>query len=447
MRGHDLERSELFERYLQNICLLNYRPVPDIFMTVQAARETMSREFTQILTKTFMNIPWASLETFPDCSLLSSPPDERSDDNSMVLTEKNGYQDTKKFYIRSTSSNAFGQSSTIPFEWEKKRELVENQLLSWTLHTWLPWDRLISSLSVQAIKYIDKKRIVNKAVDFEGSLMNGIDVKHTVRSFSNGNERYFVRTFSQDGMERPNVIERFPVVWLLQPDYDHSSDWNVLHVPPEYMEKYIREKTSFEHFTKRHGHNMVAVIGYRQSNSEQYLSSKIVQIKCDRYAGIIIFQPICWTNKQFAHWAEITRYRRAPFCNDSSLSSSCSDLNTFYREKHDIGIGEYHWTTMMMLLAIPFAKEILTVVTPNGYQIEKIVYTKARQYGIQVRSVPHSLFSPADLERLSRCYLVPVITCEPECEYTEEIEKLIGEKQTDNLGIVPDVLRDFADVG
>ena len=102
---------------------------------------------------------------------------------------------------------------------------------------------------------------------------------------------------------------------------------------------------------------------------------------------------------------------------------------------------------MLLLLAIPFAKELLTVVTPNGYQIEKIVYTKARQYGIQVRSIPHRLFSPADLERLSRCYLTPVITCEPECECTEEVERLIGEKQTDNLDIVPNVLRDFGDMG
>ena len=447
INNHDLEKLELFERYLRNCCLLDYRPVPDIFRTVQAARETMSSEFTQSLTKTFMSFPWASLDKFPDCSLLRPSSEERCDENSIELTDKNGYQGTKIFYIRSSSANQVNPSSTIPFEWDKTKTHIEKQLLSWCLHTWLPWDRLISTLSIQAIKYTNKTRIANRAINFEGSLMNGIDVKHTVRSFSRGDERYYVRTLFQDGMEQPNFVERFPVVWILQPKYDQEAEWNILHVPPQYLEKHIKDKTAFEHFVTKHGCNLTAVIGYRNCDREQSLSSKSVHIRCDRYAGIIIFQPICWTNKQFARWAQITGYRRAPFSNDSSFSNSGSDLSTYYREKHDIRIEEFHWTTMMMLLAIPFAKEILTVVTPNGFQIEKIVYRKAKQYGVQVRSVPHRLFSPAHLERLSRCYLAPVITCEPECEYAKEVERLIGEKQTDNLEMVPPFLRDFGNMG
>lgn len=446
-RGHDIEKLDLFERYLENFCLLSYRPVPDLCMIIHAAQEVLSEEFTQSLTKTFMNLQWASPEKFPNCTLLSPSSDEECDGNSVMLIDKEGYPIKDKFYIRSVSAKASESNSKIPFEWEEARKLIEKKSFSITLHTWLPWDRLITSLSLRAIKYTCQKKVANKAAEFEGSLLNGLDIKHTVRSFSRGDERYYVRALSQDCIEKPNFVERFPVVWLFHPEYNHAAYWNVLRVPPPYMEKYIKDKTAYEHFMQRQGHDMVSIIGYCKSDDEQGSSLMAGDIRGDHSAGLVIFHPICWTNKQFAHWAENTRYRRAPFSDDCSLRYSESDLSAFYREKHGIKIGEFHWTTTMILLAIPFAKEILTVVIPNGYQIDKVVYAKAKKYGVEIRSVSHNLFSQTDLERVSRCHLVPAMRYEPQCLYSEEVEALIGEKQTDNTHLVPNFIRNYGKIG
>ncbi len=444
--GQDIERLCDFEGYLGNLCLLNQCPVPDLGMTIKAAQEIMTSEFVRALSNIFMKFSWASLNKFPDCTLLSPPVGEGHESNSVVLINKDGYQSEKGFYIRSSHSNTLHAPSGIPFEWEKARELAEKMTSNWNGHTWRPYDRLISSMSLRAIENVSKNKTVKKTVSFEGSLLNGIDVKRTIRAYSRGDERYHVYDFSKEYSEPLNFIEGFPVVWILQPDNNAGADWQVLVEPFSYMEKYIKDKTSFERVARKYGCNMVSIIAYGKRVHEDG-NAAITGISCDHHSGIIIFQPISWTNRQFARWAELTGYMRAPFCNDSFLSEdNFGDLTTFYRNKHNIRIGEFHWSTTLILLAIPFAKEMLTVVIPEGYLIDKAVHEKAKKYGVQVRPVSHKLFSQTELDRLSRCHLVPAITCEPECIYTEDVEKSIGELQTDNIHLVPQSLMDFGNM-
>ena len=44
---------------------------------------------------------------------------------------------------------------------------------------------------------------------------------------------------------------------------------------------------------------------------------------------------------------------------------------------------------------------------------------------------------------MSLCYLVPVITHEPQCIYPKSVEKQLGERQTDNRDLVPQWVLDF----
>jgi hypothetical protein len=167
-------------------------------------------------------------------------------------------------------------------------------------------------------------------------------------------------------------------------------------------------------------------------------------VRSDRYYGIVLYQPISWTDKQFANWAEMTRYRRNPYCYSNHLSERVSrHLSRLFKEKHGVQVGEHHWTTTLILTAIPFARDTVTVLIPDGHEIESVALEMAERYGVKVASVPLSVFSQEARERLSISYMAPAVVSKPRCLFSESIEKAIGEPQDASLDLVPETVFEF----
>ena len=441
--GIDIEKIPLFEGYLNNLSILNNRPIPDMFMTIKTAQELINKEFAQAFTDIFMKYPWVSHDSFPDLQVLRPSMNNRGEGISATLTI-DGYKENEYFFLRSSPSGGLQSVEEILFEWEKRNKPEWVELLDSSLHTWLPWDRLISIMSLKAIKKSARRNIIKKSVLFEGNLLNGIDVKSTIRAFSRDEEHYYVHDYTKGNADHINFIDMFPVVWLLQPDKIKGNDWIILQVPLSYLENHVRDKILIWNIIKERGAHMIAIISYGNHTYINNSASEDKSIKCDREAGMIVFQPICWTNKQFAYWAELTNYQRCPFYNERLHAFNA--LKNLYKENYQIRIEEYDWTTAMILMALPFAKEVLPVVAPDEYEIDQVVYRRAREFGVQVSLVSLSHFSRSEIERVSMCHLVPVIRLEPQCVYSKEIEEIIGEKQIDNLHLVPKELLDFGNI-
>jgi hypothetical protein len=440
--GQNLMRFEDFQAYVRNLCILKQRIVPDFFMITKASQEIMSKDFTQVLVNVFMRFPWASPEAFNDCALLVPPSDDENDSGLTVLYS-NDFMKKEYFYMRSQIPTNPSMTTKIPFTWQEMKKLQKRPFFDCSLHTWLPWDRLVTSLSKRALDNINGKYRARKTVEFEGSILEGIDMKSTTRAYSRGKDQIYVRDISDEKIRLTNPMQGYPVVWILHPVKHDSSEWNVLYEPCSYMEKYIRDQEYFKKIAIQQGSHMVAVIGYGKTS---YKDSPGIsrQIKCDRFQGFVSYQPICWTNKQYARWAESTNYRRNPFCNDGSLSKGYpSDLSKYYKNTLGVEIWQFDWETILLLFAIPFSKDVLTVVVPEDYQIKQVVHEKAKKFGVEICTVTLRLFSKEEIERISCCYLVPAITIDPECIYSREIEQAIGEKQTDNRHLVPQQVLDF----
>jgi hypothetical protein len=146
---------------------------------------------------------------------------------------------------------------------------------------------------------------------------------------------------------------------------------------------------------------MVAAIGYGHAESIDGSALGGQEFRVDYYLGILLFQPLFWTNRQFARWAEVTGYRRNLFCRDTDLGSSAqSDLKQFYEQEHRLRFGEYDWVTSLILMALPFSREFLTVVLPGDCRIEPIVHERARKCGVRITTAPLNLFSDPQVSRL-----------------------------------------------
>jgi hypothetical protein len=262
-----------------------------------------------------------------------------------------------------------------------------------------------------------------------------------IHAYARGEDRLYVYdTVKKKQPTNAFFTDGFPVVFILEPGENRGSDWAALFIDFSWVEKHVRDREHFEHVKKGRGNKMISLIGYGDHGVETRISKDSHFVQTDRYYGITIYQPDCWEMEQFARWMEMTAYKRNPFCRNNLLDKNYpSDLKASLESEHGIRMGEYDWSTTLILLAIPFAKKTVTVFAPDKYRVNPVVFKNAKNHGIEVRRVSLNCLSPQEKERLSLNHMAPVINqdVQPKAIFHRSVEKAIGELQTDNRHLVP----------
>lgn len=449
-RERDLASLRTFEGQLAGLSLFTHRLVPDLFTAVKAARQTMSMRFLEVLSRTFLDFPWATPDQFPQCGLLAPAPEGTGGQSLCTVYEPGKGEKGRYFFIRSQPPlGAGGVEVAIPYTWEdgRRHRIIDDY--EQMLHTWPPWDCLISSLSVRAAGQARRRRHARAVRPFEGSLLEGIDLKATVRAQARGKEDVYVRDTSKaETREPPRVGEGFPVVWILEPGEHKGATWTALYEDCRWMVRHVRDKSRLEEVIKTMGEKMIALIGYGERDMKTGAPKADQEIRTDRCHGILIYQPICWSSKQFTRWAELSRYGRNPLCGNCWIGEGVSsELTALYRERHGVVFGKHDWTTTLLLLAIPFAEEVVTAVVPEGHAIDPVVFEMARRYKVEVCAAPLGSFTEGERGRLAINHMAPALVREPTCVFSKAVERAIGEGQTDNRDLVPPYLLEFGNGG
>jgi hypothetical protein len=427
-----------FELYLRNLGFLLHHPVPSLAAIFDAAREIANEEFVQVLADSFMKYPWASPDDFPDTPLLCPAGNGSGEAAAEIVSFQSFDKETIYYHPILPNHNDTGSLYDIPFHWVKTLKSARNHGLRFT---WLPWDRLLTSMSLRSMASADRKIASDRGVVFEGNLLNGIDVKRTVRSFSRGSGDIYVREpYLTTADLSEEIMDDFPVVFIFDPTDKPDYGWESQIVQTQFMSGFVKDKSRFARIVTEEGDEMVVVIGY--GNKSKGFSSDN-DISLVTFSGILLYHPAMFSNSQHTYWAEACGYKQAPFCDYPLMVSPDANLVKRFRERHGITIGEQHWTTSLILMAIPYARRLVTVVVPHGYKIEETVYRKAKEYGVDICPVSLDLFSTEERERAVKCHYAPVLTLSPDSAYSESVEKEIGERQTDNLHLIPTSLQNF----
>ncbi len=442
--AQDLQAQRQFEGYLQNLCLLRHRIVPDIPMIVTAAEETMSNAFVQTLTKTLMAFPWVTPLRLKGLPIVASSPRDQDGSLCSVSEENNPASQGIDCYIYSSPGNR-RFTSQIDYTWEEMKNKADKPAgkIDYHLYTWSPWDYLITAMSLHAIRYAKRKQYKQTTDVFAGNVFEGIDIKASLREYSRGKETIYVRDSIKKNVCDGSLNEGgFPVVWILKPGKHPGAEFHPLSAKCDGMEKYARNRMHFNANVSSKSDRMVAIVGYGDLNIATKASEIAPSIRSDRYYGALIYHPLCWTLRQFTIWAEVTDFHRNPYCHENRLLN-CSLLEAIMMEKHGKSIKDYDWSTVLMFLAIPYAKTNLTVIAPHDYQIDPMVFKRAKQFGIDVGFFPLSGFPQERLERIAINHMVPVSSHDPECIYPNYVEKALGEGQTDNREFVSERVLNF----
>ncbi len=435
----DLNSLSQFKKYLEDLCLVGHRRVPDIYITLKAAEEMgMSESFRSALAGQLMDFPWADPTAFPECGVLAPPEDGKEG----VATVHSGY-DQQTVHFRSVPAPPpIHEACRLEYVWPRPngngRSPWAKDSSDFPMFAWRPYDYLESHLSLKAIEAARIPHKVRQAVPFEGSMLHGIDVKSTIRAYSRDEHRVYVNKLNDEYRPVLKPLEHYPVVFLLDPEATTSGSWTTTQTLNAHVGHFIMDKKRYETSVK--GGNMLVSIGYGNRGACRNRSGR----SGDKYHGITIFQPPSFDYQQCARWAETTNYRRCPFHDDIGMYSG-DGLRRYYEQEHAIRFDQVPWPSAMIMTALPFARETLAVVAPAGYRIDDSVYRRANKLGIEISKVGHCEFPGIMLSKLSECYFVPVYSeiGVPEWRYDNNIEEEMGEPQTAYRELLPDWLLNY----
>ena len=181
---------------------------------------------------------------------------------------------------------------------------------------------------------------------------------------------------------------------------------------------------------------MVSSLGYGDPRDYTETSSDGTMISIQKLHGEVIFQPPFCSHKQFARWAEITGFRRNPFLTSGMHRDNEYQLHEYYG-KLGIDLDGLPYSSALILMAAPFANEIVTVVAPSGLALDPIVSDFIQRRRLHLKHIPLEIFDEKDVQRIATCHLVSVIAQEPRLVFSHEAEKIIGEHQEQYMELVP----------
>ena len=420
-RSAIMESSRIFERYLKNLTFMEHRQVPSLFLSLTAARETMDRTFLQVLYDTFMDFPWVQPEDYPDYGYLS---DTGSKDGSYLLTTQTI---SKEIYVQMDQRENLEKKEN--FMKDNKAGPTE-EITVFNTFSWLPWDRFVSTLSIKAIN-VSQRRSTCQPVAIESGILDSIDIKATLRARAHGTSKLFTRERVLGNIPPEEILDGFPVVWIFTEQAPVEDKWSVQMLTTYHLIPHVRDKQRYDNLVGR-GY-VIPLFGYGHRDNTRYKG----KANCDIFSGYTVFHPTCFANWQHAQWLEQTHYKRLPITKKQEFRDMSDQLSVMYRKRYGINLLDHSWATILILCTLAYAENAMTVVTPDGYCIEEVVYRIAEQSNVTVWQTPVNQFTPKERDRLIHCPFVSCTSLEPMSRYPEEAEQAIGESQDSFMEIVP----------
>ncbi len=411
----DFDSRDAFQSLLRNLCVLRQCRTPDIFTAMGAARGVMSEGFCRKLADVCMEIEWAAPCDYPDLAVLRpSPPSagrgtQASAPDSALRAELiagDGWR-SQPFFVQSFPGRCSIPLNIIRWKWPNEVEPAVPPLSSGT-ETWVPTEDLINALLFRAIRLARSQDTGPHIELFEGSLLDGIDVKTTIRSAAKGDDQIYVRCDPRQQVhisssDEDADLDGFPVVWLFRLADSARWEWkfsadSLQNLHDEYPKTWDEAKLPSA------GLMFTAVAAVTDSRVDVELSREGYEVRTDSIIGKLSYWPQCCVRRT-AEWAIETKLTRNPVGNEDTIE----DLRRLYRERYGIELVNEPWHLTLIRMAIPFARRAITVVAPDGHTLPSSVYQDAARRRVQVRVVPLSYFPSDILRRISRVVWLPVV--------------------------------------
>lgn len=415
MKGNNKELNEFelinkFEVFLKYLDLFYLNKKISLNGITQTIKSFFQVEFLETFIDELINVPWADINQFPDLNIYE--------------TELNLEEIFKKV--------SDSLESTKPYESKKYKR------------PWRAWDNLLTFMSVKAmensITYSVEEESTIISIDFQ----NGIDLKETIKSHIKGEEEIYVKTKTNNIKEfKKKGRDAFPVVWIFEPLKFQQGNYSAFSENINSFKNYIKNKKRFIEIMKVDGTQIISFMGFGK-NYENNITKANSEINCIKYYGFIVFKPLCWGPPQNACWFENTSYNRNPIAYDDYIDT---DLKSFLcrelKENCDVNLWDFNWEKTLMLIALGYAKEYITFVIPENFEIDPEVYKKAKEKNIKILINYLPKFHKKHKKRMRFCYILPVLEANNKFVYVLKYSSLLKENENDYFDLIPEYWRNY----
>lgn len=448
--------------YLSNLCLMNQRAVPDLFLSISAADMIISRQFAEKLGESLIagaaqDIGWLKPENFPNLQYLKPLALDQIElkwSKKWTKAEligphgKNG----PHFVAGSDQDHPFGpEASPIPIDselmesWESRARSEsedsgdsDHSPNSWV---WPPCENLFYGTAYKAAEVAFTRREEGIAIPFEGVLHQGLDCKASVRAAARGDGRLFVRmrtmrrnVSQKEALSEPFVyiFDRVDATQHIRPTWGMTQGGRSLgeHIRPAYRQHY-------DSVVQREGKNFIAGVYYFE---ERDIESRLAG--CNYFSGMhllwgaMAFGNPCLNSIQSARWIEEGNFRCCPVLRWASMD----DLIRLYKDKHGIELDKSNWPETLIRIAIQYARNRVVVIAPDFSVLSQLAKAEARARKISLDFHPLSYFSTERIAGIRKLYHV-YPKDQDATQWPDEVVRLLRQKPDEYFDLLPPFIR------
>lgn len=440
-RGAALDSAH-FARLLRGESLLELRTVPTTAAVMRCAAVTLPGPVVTALGKIWLRFPWAKSSRFRDLDRIGSDSSAAPDE---VALNPRGPRTPASLVQGGEPISCDRELARIADELESHPR--ERVIASGTYQfSWRPWERLATALCVDASARDAAPQRVRVLEPFSGQLLDGIDIRGTLREYARGQDQPMVRDTrpALGSMPRP-LIQSFPVVWIFEAADSRQRHLNWLRTPLPWLLEAARDRAALAALVDRPGEDLMDMVLVADTQNAADRAAMSHGITTYQAHGWVLFRPQCPTLRQAGDWILETQSRLRP-----SAPRNGGDrlpLPLLQRLDHDGGprLGDLSWQDALIRVALTFADRDVTVVAPADFVLSRAISVFARQQGRLIEQIPLTQFPTAQVDRIRQVQLVSaVIQGEAgRIRYLGRPSDLLGEPEDAYRELVPPQWRRF----
>ncbi len=454
LNGSDksIEKIPGFERLLANLSLVRQHHSPSMSDIIECSESMMPDGFNGLLMSQLMNIdrPWASMKQFPELPLLSVMPrdgegrENKTGIDHFRLTDPRkdnpgpweipGYEE-ESFTIHYHNSNFSPVLSSRVWNWadDPFRNEKKSNYYVWV---WPPCEALIFGTAYEASRIARTRSDEPSPAVFEGSLYNGLDIKATMRSIIKGEKKIMIKKpSSEKKVFTPDGKHPEPTVFIFNDDpADLASAWSLL-IAGTNLYRNVKNRPRFDNLVRAKGSCFISSISrVKYHEIPQPMRGHIDSINI--LDGYTVLGNPCINARQAAQWIEDNDYNCCPVMSETSITS----LISYYKKHFNLELSITDWTTTLIEVAIPYAKERFVVIGPKTFSIPEKLNAEARRRNISIDFLPLSYFSDKHISEMRRRIMLKA--SDPDgLSYPPEAEKAIGQKADKYFELLPQYMQ------
>ncbi|NCA70652.1 MAG: hypothetical protein EOM91_11205 [Sphingobacteriia bacterium] len=440
--GHDWRACSRFAHLLSAESRLALRRIPSLGLVMRCAEAALPTSVSKALGRALVHYPWAKPSQFPGLQCLSGT--GKRNGSEVILTGRGGHYRASLAHGGESLTLDPGLLAVADRRWEEGRRSGASGCPASL--SWRPWERLATALSARGSGQVSKKKRIMVSEPFSGQLLEGLDVRGTLRELARGRDRLMVRDtrFALQRL-RTSLAETFPVLWIFDSDGPRGGRMMALRTLLPWLLDAANDRAALEVVREGLGDNLLDLLLFTDDTARADARETSHGIVRYPTRGWLLLRPQCPSCRQAADWILHTRSRLGPTYGDTLGNEIPNEIRHALGQDGGPPLADLSWQDALLRVGLAFGGKTLTLVAPDDFSPAPAILADAARRGRTIVRVPITSFSNAHVARVRAIEMVPgrVQGDDGRIVYDGQPGDVLGESEDAYRELVPEAWRRY----